>query len=180
MHTNVCKNKKLIFYKMVHDQIYHDLITPMLCWIKWLWNGLPILQPQGLWCGCKIGRSHFKMGRVVKQVGTVSLLCHQLTSSWVWVVNSPVWIRVGFMSWECHKSIINTFVMFWTLTNTYVTNLLAIDANIYNTKYAFDSLWDHHVLNLFMLWRYNTRINPCFFTLCHHKLAMPAASSSCN
>ena len=28
MHTNTCKNNKFIFYKMVHDQIYHDLIMP--------------------------------------------------------------------------------------------------------------------------------------------------------
>ena len=26
-----CKNNKFIFYKMVHDKIYYDLIMPMLC-----------------------------------------------------------------------------------------------------------------------------------------------------
>jgi hypothetical protein len=33
---------------MVDDQIYHDLIMPMLFWIKWLRNGPLILQSQGL------------------------------------------------------------------------------------------------------------------------------------
>ena len=30
MHTNACENIKFIFYKMVHDQIYDDLIMPSI------------------------------------------------------------------------------------------------------------------------------------------------------
>ena len=30
MHTKACENNRFIFYRMVDDQIYHDLIMPML------------------------------------------------------------------------------------------------------------------------------------------------------
>ena len=51
----------------------YDLKFMMLCWIKWLQNEPPILQPQGLQCGYEMGRSYFKMGRVAKWVGTATL-----------------------------------------------------------------------------------------------------------
>ena len=60
MPKNTCGNNKFIFYKTLHDQIYHDLIMPMLCWLR---NEPPILQLQGLQCGCETGSSGFKMGR---------------------------------------------------------------------------------------------------------------------
>ena len=31
MHTNTCENNKFIFYKIVHNEIYHDLIMPSGC-----------------------------------------------------------------------------------------------------------------------------------------------------
>ena len=31
VYTNTCKNNKFIFCKIMHGQIYHDLIMPMLC-----------------------------------------------------------------------------------------------------------------------------------------------------
>ena len=73
-----CKqNNKFIFYRMVHDQIYHDdkwlLFSDFICII--------------MICSCRccaesssckmgrqsynIGRSHFKIGRVVKWVSTI-------------------------------------------------------------------------------------------------------------
>ena len=52
---------------MAHDQIYHDLIMPMLCWTtrltEWLLNG------------CEMVRSHYKIGRVLKWLDTISLAC---------------------------------------------------------------------------------------------------------
>jgi len=57
---------------------------PMVCWIKWLRNGQPILQPQGLGWGCETGRSRFKRSRIAKRVGTLipfaTRSAHWLTS----------------------------------------------------------------------------------------------------
>ena len=67
---------KIINFIKWYTQIYHGLIMPILYWIKWLPNRLCILQLQGLWWGCEIGRSHFKTGRVVNLVGTVILILY--------------------------------------------------------------------------------------------------------
>jgi len=88
---------------MVCNQIYHDLIIPMLCWIKWLWNGLPILQLPGLWCGCAMGRSSFKTGSIAKQVGTaLPFISHEVTPifsmisvAWHWIVYTVEW-RISY------------------------------------------------------------------------------------
>ena len=52
MQTNTCENNKFMFYKMVHDKIYHNLVILTLCWIKCLRcdceMGSPVLKQAGL------------------------------------------------------------------------------------------------------------------------------------
>ena len=73
MHTNKCKNKNFIFYKMVHDQIYHD--RSCRCCAES--NGCETSQPSyNHKAYCAVAKREgppFKMGRVVKRGGTVPM-----------------------------------------------------------------------------------------------------------
>ena len=71
MQINTCKNNKFIFYKMVHDKIYHDLIMPMLCNQVVVKQATHLTTKRVAVC-CEMGRSRFKMGSIVKWVGTAA------------------------------------------------------------------------------------------------------------